>query len=126
MAKDFSLKELKKIAKEEIKMEEMKEIDIAKNIIKEYEDRIVDDINEVIIEGLKFNKDVIEINPCKLSCLKDKKNLSSNVRNFIACYFLRLYKEKGFPVDMKFLSMDTFCIFSSKFARWSRKVSLFW
>lgn len=126
MAKDFSLKELKKIAKEEIKMEEMKEIDIAKNIIKEFEDIIVDDINKVIIEGFKYKKDVIEINPCKMSCLKDKENLSSNVRNYITCYFLRLYKEKGFPVDMRFLSVDTFCVFSSKSARWSNKLSLFW
>lgn len=122
MSKNFSLKSLKKIAKEEIRMEKLKEIKIAKSIIEEFEDRIIDDINNIIINGLKYNKDVFEINPSKMDCLSGRRDLTNDIRIFLMCHFLRLYKEKGFHVEKDVFRNDTFFVFPSRYSKWKHKL----
>lgn len=125
MARDFSLKELEKIAKEQIRAEKTDELTVANNIIDEYEDDIIKEINEIIIECLKRNETFTEINVCNLRCLKNKGNFKKDIYYFVKLHICRLYKEKGFPIDTGTFNRYSFYIFRSKYAKWRNKLSLF-
>lgn len=122
MVKDFDLKSLKKIAKEQLKEEDNKELDIARDIISKFEEDIIEEINEIIVKGLKQNKCKIEINISKLHCLKDRKDLNIRVYGFIMDYFYYFYRKKGFFVSTKLFCKDTFFVFRSRYAKWSHYI----